>query len=61
MLLAAGILTWMILWMSRQAQAMKINLEDGVHQATEGGGKRTLFGLAFMAVLREGIELALFY
>jgi len=60
MLLAAGILTWMIFWMSRQAQAMKINLEDGVHQATEGSGKRTLFGLAFMAVLREGIELALF-
>jgi high-affinity iron transporter len=59
MLLAAGILTWMIFWMSRQSQGMRANLEAGVQKAA-GGGRRTLFALAFVAVLREGVELALF-
>ena len=60
MLLAAGVLTWMIFWMSRQARNIKGELESGVHKATFEGGKRGLFALAFLAVLREGIELALF-
>ena len=60
MLLAAGVLTWMIFWMSRQARNIKSELESGVHKAAFEGGKRGLFALAFLAVLREGIELALF-
>jgi len=60
MLLAAGILTWMIFWMSHQARNMKGELESGVHKATFEGGKRGLFALAFLAVVREGIELSLF-
>lgn len=60
MLLAAGVLTWMIFWMSRQARTIKGELESGVHKAAFEGGKRGLFALAFLAVLREGIELALF-
>ena len=60
MLLAAGVLTWMIFWMSRQARNIKGELENGVHKAAFGGGKRGLFALAFLAVVREGIELALF-
>ena len=59
MLLAAGILTWMIFWMSRQSQKMQAELEAGVQKAAGGGG-RALFALAFVAVLREGVELALF-
>ena len=59
MLLAAGILTWMIFWMSRQSHTMQANLEAGVQKAAGGGG-RALFALAFVAVLREGVELALF-
>jgi len=59
MLLAAGILTWMIFWMSRRARTLKSTLESNVRHASQGG-KRALFGLAFLAVLREGIELALF-
>jgi len=59
MLLAAGILTWMIFWMSRQARTMKSDLESGVQRASLTG-KRGLFVLAFVAVLREGVELALF-
>ena len=60
MLLAAAVLTWMIFWMNRQARSIKGELELGVHQATSAGGTRALFGLAFLAVVREGIELALF-
>lgn len=59
MLIAAGLLTWMIFWMSRQARHLKSNLEAEVKQASSVGG-RALFFVAFIAVLREGIELALF-
>lgn len=59
MLLAAGVLTWMIFWMSRRARTLKSTLESNVQHASQGG-KRALFGLAFLAVLREGVELALF-
>jgi high-affinity iron transporter len=59
MVIAAGLLTWMIFWMSRQARFMKTNLEADVHRASQGG-KRAIFFVAFVAILREGIELALF-
>lgn len=60
MLLAASILTWMIFWMHRQSRYIKGELEAGVRQATLRTGKKALFVLAMVAVLREGIELALF-
>ena len=60
MLLAASVLTWMIFWMNRQARSIKGELEAGVNRATSIGGTRALFSLAFLAVVREGIELALF-
>jgi len=60
MLIAAGILTWMIFWMMRQSHSLKSELEAGVHKAATGTGKRALFALAFFAIVREGIELALF-
>ena len=59
MLLAAGILTWMIFWMSQRSRTMKGELESSVQRASQSG-KWSLFGLAFIAVLREGVELALF-
>jgi high-affinity iron transporter len=59
MLLAAGILTWVIFWMSRRARSLKSDLEAGVQEASQGG-RWSLFGLAFLSVLREGVELALF-
>jgi high-affinity iron transporter len=59
MIIAAALLTWMIFWMSRQARFMKANLEADVHRASQGG-KRAIFFVAFIAILREGIELALF-
>jgi high-affinity iron transporter len=60
MLIAAGILTWMIFWMRKQARFLKSELEDGVNKAAASTGKRAVFWLAFVAVVREGIELALF-
>jgi len=60
MLLAAGVLTWMIFWMGRQGRTVQAELERDVHHATLTGGGWALFSLAFLAVLREGIELALF-
>jgi high-affinity iron transporter len=60
MLLAAGILTWMIFWMNQQSRSLKSNLEVGVNKAAASAGKQALFWLAFVAVVREGFELALF-
>lgn len=56
---AAGVLTWMILWMQSRAHRIKQMLQEEVGAAARLG-KTALFVLAFVAVLREGIELALF-
>jgi len=60
MILAAALLTWMIFWMSRTARTLKSDIEANVHRAAFGTGKRAVFFVAFIAILREGIELALF-
>lgn len=60
MLLAAGVMTWMVFWMRKQSGDMKIKIESNARQAAQGQGKRALFLLTFLAVVREGIELALF-
>jgi high-affinity iron transporter len=60
MLIAAGILTWMIFWMRKQARFLRSELEAGVNKAAASTGKRAMFWLAFVAVVREGVELGLF-
>lgn len=60
MLLAAGVLTWMIFWMRNTAGNLKQEVELQTKQAAAGSGSKALFALAFLAVFREGIELALF-
>lgn len=61
MVLAAGLLTWMIVWMRGQSVGMQQELEQGVTNATTGQENRwALFWLAFLAVGREGLELVLF-
>ena len=59
-LFAVGVLTWMLFWMRRQGRAMKGELEAGVDHALEVGSTRALVGLAFVAVIREGLETVLF-
>src|SRR5512137_65768 len=60
MLFAAAVLTWMIFWMQKQGRRTQLELEADVRQALSGGQKVALFSVAFLAVLREGVELALF-
>ncbi len=60
MLLAASVLTWMIFWMQRQARSIQFELEADVRRAALQGGQWALFLLSFIAVVREGVELALF-
>jgi high-affinity iron transporter len=58
-LAAVGVLTWMIFWMRRQGARIRSELQEKVDTALVAGGL-ALAGLAFFAVLREGIETALF-
>ncbi len=58
--LAACVLTWMIFWMGRQGRFAREGLEKQVRQVVSSRHNGGLFVVAFVAVLREGIELALF-
>jgi high-affinity iron transporter len=58
-LTAVGVLTWMIFWMRRQGARIKNELHEKVDTALVAGGIALAF-LAFFAVLREGVETALF-
>ena len=60
MFLAAAVLTWMIFWMQRMSRQMQKGLESEVRNAVRQSQTLGLFGIAFFAVLREGIETALF-
>jgi high-affinity iron transporter len=60
MIFAAGVLTWMIFWMQRMSRRIQQGLESDVRAAATQGQNMGLFGIAFFAVLREGIETALF-
>jgi high-affinity iron transporter len=60
MLLATAVVTWMLFWMRRQAGSARGQLQRAVDRALT---ERTAWGLAvlaFTAVIREGLETALF-
>jgi high-affinity iron transporter len=60
MLAAVGVLSWMIVWMKRQSAGIKNSLE---HEMTEAIGMGSVLALAlipFSAILREGLETAVF-
>lgn len=58
---AIAMLSWMLIWMTQQAKTLKAEVEGAVSAAlqetTAGWG---VFGLIFIAVLREGFETVLF-
>jgi high-affinity iron transporter len=60
MILAAGILTWMIFWMQKQSGNLQEGLVKNVHRAADTNNGWGIFSLVFFAVFREGLELALF-
>jgi high-affinity iron transporter len=59
-IVAVTVLTWMLFWMRRQGRALKGELERGVDVALTEGTTIALVGLAFLAVIREGVETVLF-
>jgi high-affinity iron transporter len=60
MWLAVGVLTYMILWMRRQARTVASDIRRGVDEAVEKGSTFALAALVFVMVFREGLETALF-
>jgi high-affinity iron transporter len=50
----------MIVWMRGHARALKQTLESEAAQALVAGSSWALVGMAFLAVLREGLETAVF-
>jgi len=60
MWLAVGFLTYMVLWMRRQARTVAQGIRKGVDGAIEKGSVFALAGLVFVMVLREGLETGLF-
>ncbi len=60
MLLAVGMLTWMIFWMRKQSKNIKAHLQAQIQSALTGGSSLALVTIAFLAVVREGIETVLF-
>ena len=59
MILAAIVLSWMILWMRRQSRKLMTDMDGRVGGALAGGAA-ALFWLGFVVVVREGLETALF-
>jgi high-affinity iron transporter len=59
-LFAVVMVTLMILWMNKHARGMKKELEGAAASALAQGSTRALVVMAFLAVLREGFETAVF-
>jgi high-affinity iron transporter len=58
--LAVAMVTYMILFMRRHARGLKADLEGTAASALASGHARALIAMAFLAVLREGFETAVF-
>jgi high-affinity iron transporter len=59
-LVAVAGVTYMVVWMRRHSRELKQHLEDHAHHALLVGSTLALVGMAFFAVLREGLETAIF-
>lgn len=60
---AIAMLSWMLIWMTQQAKSLKAEVEGAVSAALQqdtAGAGWGVFGLIFIAVLREGFETVLF-
>ena len=58
--LAVVLVTWMIFWMRRTARRLKGELQ-GKLEAAIGVGALAIAGIAFVSVIREGLETALLF
>lgn len=59
-LLAVAGVTYMVVWMRRHSRELRSQLEDHAAHALLAGSVLALVGMAFFAVLREGLETAIF-
>ncbi|AKG23888.1 FTR1 family iron permease [Calothrix sp. 336/3] len=60
--MAIAMLSWMLLWMTKQAKSMKAQVEGAVTQTLKNNTHAGwgVFSLIFIAVVREGFETVLF-
>jgi high-affinity iron transporter len=61
-LVAIGLLSWMLIWMTRQAKQLKGQIEADIGGAIvqDASAAWGIFGIIFLAVLREGFETVVF-
>jgi high-affinity iron transporter len=59
-LIAVSAVSYMIVWMRRNARGIKQVLEGNAASALASGSAMALVGMAFLAVLREGFETSVF-
>lgn len=59
-LIAVSAVTYMIVWMRRNARGIKKALEGEAAHALARGSAMALVAMAFLAVLREGVETSVF-
>jgi high-affinity iron transporter len=58
--IAVVVVTWMLFWMRRQGRSLKGELEGNLAAVIASGTALALVGMAFLAVIREGLETVLF-
>ena len=60
-LVAIAMLSWMLLWMTKQAKSLKGEVEGAISNALDkDNAGKAVFVLIFIAVVREGFETVLF-
>ena len=59
-LVAVAGVTYMVVWMRRHSRELKAQLEGHAERALVAGSTYALVAMAFLAVLREGLETAIF-
>lgn len=57
---AIAVLSYMVIWMNKQSRSLKSNLEKQITSALNQNQMWGLVLLAFVTIIREGIETALF-
>ena len=60
MFLAVGVLTWMVFWMRKRAVNIKVHLRSQIQSVLTSDSSLGLVLIAFLVVVREGIETVLF-
>lgn len=60
MLIAGGLITWMVMWLAINGRHMRKAIEQKMEVHLETGALVSLFLLVYTSILREGIETVIF-